>query len=511
VIRKLRIFLSSVQKEFAGERTALRDFITRDPMLGRFFEVFLFEDLPAKDQKADSLYLEEVRRCAVYLALLGNQYGREDAKGISATHREFMEASAKKKHRIVLVKGLSDAKRQPKIMALINQAGDQVIRRRFEIVPELISYAYASLVDYLASKELLRSGPFDAAVPEGSSLKDLSAEKIRSFIRLARTGRGFPLSPDAPMEKVLEHLNLLSQGRPTYAALMLFGKVPQRFLIPSEVKCAHFHGTEAVKPIPFYQVYKGTAFELVDQAVNFVLSKINLAVGTRARGTQAPVKYELPPEVVREAIVNAVAHRDYTSNGSVQVMLFSDRLEVWNPGTLPPSLTLETLRRPHGSVPGNPLLAEPLYLAKYIERMGTGTGDMINLCKKAGLPEPEFLLTDGFVTRIRPKPELAFKAVGGKTGAVAGQVTGKRDQVGTKSGLSRDQVAILSNCAEPKSLAEILALAGRSNRTKFRDQVVNPLLRQGLLEMTIPDKPKSRLQQYRLTRQGKTVLKGLKS
>ena len=98
----------------------------------------------------------------------------------------------------------------------------------------------------------------------------------------------------------------------------------------------------------------------------------------------------MPPEVVREAIVNAVAHRDYTCNGSVQVMLFSDRLEVWNPGTLPPTLTLERLRQPHGSVPGNPLLAESLYLTKYIERMGTGVGDMIERCRNAGLMEPEF-------------------------------------------------------------------------------------------------------------------------
>jgi ATP-dependent DNA helicase RecG len=123
------------------------------------------------------------------------------------------------------------------------------------------------------------------------------------------------------------------------------------------------------------------------------------------------VAYEMPPEVVREAIVNAVAHRDYTSNGSVQVMLFSDRLEVWNPGTLPPTLTLEKLRQPHGSVPGNPLLAESLYLTKYIERMGTGVGDMIERCRNAGLLEPEFYLTDGFVTIIRRKPELALRAV----------------------------------------------------------------------------------------------------
>ena len=71
------------------------------------------------------------------------------------------------------------------------------------------------------------------------------------------------------------------------------------------------------------------------------------AVGTRAAGPSAPVEYEIPREVIAEAIVNAVAHRDYTSNATVQVMLFADRLEVWNPGELPPNLTFEELRTKH--------------------------------------------------------------------------------------------------------------------------------------------------------------------
>ena len=142
------------------------------------------------------------------------------------------------------------------------------------------------------------------------------------------------------------------------------------FLPKSDVPT--FHGTEVAKPIPSYQVYKGTVFELVDQAVDFVLSKINRSIGTRKKSARAPRTYEIPEEVVTEAIVNAVAHRDYTDNGSVQVMLFADRLEVWNPGRLPPPLTLEKLRVAHTTVPGNPLLAESMYLAEYIERMGTG-------------------------------------------------------------------------------------------------------------------------------------------
>jgi predicted HTH transcriptional regulator len=305
-----------------------------------------------------------------------------------------------------------------------------------------------------------------------------------------------------PLE-VLAHLNLLDKERPSHAAVLLFGKEPQRFLISSEVKCAHFHGVEVAKPIPSYRVYKGTVFDLVDQAVDFVLSKIDLAVGTRAHSIQAPVAYEMPPEVIREAIVNAVAHRDYTSNGSVQVMLFADRLEVWNPGTLPPPLTIARLRKPHGSVPCNPLLAEPLYLTKYIERMGTGTGDMIRRCRSVGLDEPEFALTDGFVVTIRRKPELAFKAVGGITGEVTGEVV---PQVGTELALSRHQVEILHKCLIENSITVLMEIAGRTDRTKFRNQVLNPIIEMGLIEMTILDKPTSSNQKYRLTRKGRDLI-----
>ena len=495
---KQRIFISSVQKEFAEERQALKAYLLGDALLSRFFDVFLFEDIPASDRRTDAVYLEEVGRCDVYLALLGNEYGAQDADGLSSTQREFDAATRLGKHRLVFVKGADDEDKHPKMRALMAAAGAQLIRRRFTAAAELIPSVYASLVDYLAVKELLRVGPFDAAVCPDAGMDDLAADRIRRFVGIARRARGFPLAEDTAPEHVLQHLNLLNKGRPTHAALLLFGKVPQRFLISSEIKCARFHGTQVAKPIPFYQVYKGTVFDLVDQALDFVLSKIDLAVGTREHSTQAPVAYEMPPEVVREAIVNAVAHRDYTSNGSVQVMLFSDRLEVWNPGTLPPSLTLEKLRHPHGSVPGNPLLAEPLYFTKYIERMGTGTGDMIQRCRHAGLAEPEFTLTDGFVITIRRKPGRAFAAVGGQvTGEVAGEVTGE------VTGEVRKLVSVCRDAMTRKKLQESLLLRGEEN---FRKLYLVPALEAGYIEMTIPDKPNSRLQKYRLTAQGKALL-----
>lgn len=501
-MKPLRLFISSVQKELAAERSAVRDYLRGDPMLRRFIEPFLFEDIPAADRRADEVYLAEVERCDIYLGLFGNEYGAENKRGWSPTQREFDLATRRGKYRLIFVKGLTDTDRQKKMRALIHQAGAQLIRRRFTTSAELITEVYAALVEYLIAKELIRTGPFDTIVDADATARDVAAGKVRDFVRAARRARGFPLAENTPVAEVLRHLHLTRRGRPTYAAILLFGRQPQRFLLSSAVKCAHFHGTTMSKPIPFYQVYKGTVFELVDQAVDFVLSKINLAVGTRAHSAQAPVAYEMPPEVVREAIVNAVAHRDYTSSGSVQVMLFSNRLEIWNPGTLPPSLTLKKIRRPHGSVPGNPLLAEPLYLTKYIERMGTGIGDMIRRCRETGLPEPEFALTDGFVTTIYRRPEYAYETVGGQ---VTGQVTG--EATGQVTGEATGEVArVVMVLKGEMKRSEIQGVLGLRHEDYFREAYLVPAISAGYVEMTIPDKPRSGRQKYRLTARGMALL-----
>lgn len=234
------------------------------------------------------------------------------------------------------------------------------------------------------------------------------------------------MTEDTPLESFLEHLNLLNNGRPTNAAVLLFGKSVQRHVPSSEVRCARFHGTRVAKPIPSYQVYQGMVFDLVDRAADFVLDRIDLSVGTRAESIQAPVSYEIPKEVIVEAIVNAVAHRDYASNGSVQVMLFKDRLEIRSPGTLPTRLTLDKLRVPHSSVPTNPLLAHAMYLVEYIERMGTGTLDMIRRCSEAGLPEPEFAVAEGFVATIRRQQRGHVAATEGPSRGQAGAKPGMR-------------------------------------------------------------------------------------
>lgn len=393
---RLKIFISSVQKEFAQQRLDLKAFLLGDAVLRRFVsEVFLFDEQPAKDRRADQVYLQEVERCDIYLGLFGYDYGFEDKQGISPTEHEYDHATRHGKTRLIYVWGTDEKKRAPKMRKLVGKASSELIRRRIEDVSALTSEVYASLVDYLDGVGALRVPPFDTSACDGATLKDLSRKRIDWFLTRARRERRFPLKANTETRDLLTHLNLLENGKPTNAAILLFGSNPQRYHRTAETKCVHCHGTEYRRPFASQQIYAGDLFEQADQARDFVLAKINRAVGTRATSITAPATYELPPDAVGEAIVNAIAHRDYHSNASVEVRLFADRLEVWNPGTMPCTLTLDDLRAAHPSVPNNPLIAESLYLTRYIEKAGSGTERMIELCREAALPEPSFELRAG--------------------------------------------------------------------------------------------------------------------
>ena len=484
------------------ERKLLFDYLTTDELLGRFFDPFLFENLPAIQHSPSAVFIREVEHSDIYLGLFGTTYGIEDSEGSSPTEREFDHASMHHKTRLVFLSNHKPSERHPKEYALINKAEQFVVRRQFTSVSDLKSAVYASLIRYLEEKEYIRTGPFDATLNPSAQLDDLDQNKISEFIHLARAKRGFPLPVDSSPEIILTHLNLLEKGRVCNAAILLFGKQPQRFFISSEIKCAHFHGFDVVKPIPAYQVYKGDVFQLVNQAVDFVLSKIDVSVGTRDVSTQAPVTYELPPAAVTEAIVNAVAHRVYSSNGSVQVMLFKDRLEIWNPGNLPFGLNTAKLRKPHSSIPANPLIAEPMYLAGYIERLGTGTGDIIRLCKEKGLKEPDFIQEEEFKTILWRTLRLPEEVNGDDTRQATGQATGQATE-----GIRR---IVLGVTGQMRS-SDIQSALQLKHRESFRDYYLIPSMEEGLVEMTIPDNPNHPNQRYRLTTKGIALKKKLRN
>ncbi len=486
---KIKIFISSVQSEFAVERQQLHDYILADPLLGKFFDPFLFELLPAIDLSAQSVYLDEVLQSKIYLGLFGTQYGFEDKDGISPTEREFDHASLHHKTRLVFLSAHNSTNRHPKQLALIEKAQNLVVRKKFATIDELKSSVYASLVHFLIEKEYIRTGPFDTTIQSNASLTDIDEAKVRKFVTIARAKRGFKLHDTDSIESILSHLNLMQDGKLTNASILLFGKEPQRFFINSEIRCVHFHGTVVEKTIPSYKVFKGDVFELVDQAVDFVLSKVDYAIGTRAQSVDINGKYEIPKEIVTEAIVNAVAHRDYTSNGSIQVMLFRDRLEIINPGSLPMGWTTSKLKLLHTSVPANPLLAEPMYLAEYIERLGTGTADMVRIARENGLNEPDFIQEDEFKTIIYRK---SYGQVADKLRASSVQVL----EIGTEI------KNIIRAMYDEVSLQTIQDNLGIKRRDTFRENYLKPSINQGYINMKYPDVPNHPDQKYVLTEAG---------
>ena len=492
-MKKVCVFLSSVQQEFAEERQILAEYIRSDKLLGQFFEPFLFELLPASNHKADALYLDAVRKCEIYLGLFGLHYGFENNEGISPTELEFIEASLAHRNRLVFIRGL-DTDRHPKMRKLIALAESQLVRKRFVGISDLKTHVYSAFIEFLMQQGHIQTTPFDAALSSIATMDDIDEQRVRHFITLAKTKRGFPLAVSVPMVEVLTHLNLWREGKPTHAALLLFGKNSQKWFTTSIVKCAYYHGTIIAKPIASHKDLRGDIFELIDQAVDFVLSHLNVSTGVRSVSNDITIHYEIPRAVIVEAIVNAVAHRDYTSNGSVQVMLFADRVEIWNPGFLPPNLTIDQLRRPHASFPANPLLAEPMYQVGYIERMGTGTGDMIRDCVLSGLAEPVFIQEDMFKTILWRKftPQL--------TPQVTPQVaTGEMAQYKYLQLLENRLLGIMFGEMSRQTMMELLDLKDIKN---FRENYLTPAINNGWIERTNPNANSSH-QSYKLTRKGK--------
>ena len=464
--------------------------------------------MPANEASPQQVYLSEVEMSDIYLGLYGNKYGYEDAEGVSPTEREYDRAAELHKTRLIFIKSIDEDNRHPKESALIKKAERDIVRKTFVDAEGLRTSVYASLVRYLEEKEYIRWQPFDAAFDTNAKLEDLDEDKMHDFIVQARAKRNFPLSENSTPTKLLTHLSLMDEkGRISNSAVLLFGKRPQKFFITSEVKCVQFFGNVVEKPLPAYQICRGTLFDMIDQATAFVMDRVDLAVGTRAEGKTAsvPTNYELPPDAVKEAIVNAVAHRDYTSNGSVQVMLFRNRLEVWNPGQLPYGLTVSKLLEPHKSLPANPLIADPLFWTGYVDKVGTGTEDIVNLCKEKGLKEPEYHQEEDFRVVIwRRNPEKGLSE-GPSEGLSKGL---SRDQVSTKLNQKWEKIEPMIRLLEnTSSAADLRSVMGMNNATKFKNNYLNPLIELGVVEMTQPESPNSPTQRYRLTEAGKGLLK----
>jgi len=234
---------------------------------------------------------------------------------------------------------------------------------------------------------------WDERVCEDADLEDIEEEKVRWFLKEARHERGLDINESSSVEDALLRLKLLKAEKPTNGAVLLFGRDPQRKFIQSEIKCIRFKGVGVTGEMIDLRTVGGDVFDQLIEAEKFIFNNIALSAWIEDGKIQRQERWEYPPKAIREALANAISHRDYETTSRVQVRIFDDRMEFWNPGRLPEGWTVETLRHVHESIPGNPSIARQFFWVKYIEEVGTGTNKIIEWCIDWGLPEPEFEFT----------------------------------------------------------------------------------------------------------------------
>ena len=408
--------------------------------------------------------------------------------------------------------------------------------------------------------------------PDFSIENDLDDEVWARFSRRAKV----PESMDRMV--ALRNLGLLDGGdRMTHAGAWLLARDIRRFTTSAHVSCALFMGTEKVRILD-RRDFHGDVPTMVDDAVAWTLTKINVEfVIRRVRREERP---ELPEEALREAVANAVAHRDYRSTANVHIYVFKDRVEVVSPGGLPAGMREADLGAK--SMPRNPLLFGMLYRMDVVENIGSGIKRIHDLCREHGVAEPVIDVSEHWLTVTFPRPaERVDERDAGGTGGEAGRrreseresgpkskenglesartglesASGEREsaEIGLESaqaGLESAETGLESADTEPESAGgglestdggpespggelesagsglesldrRVLALLAAEPLSKSAiadglghrsvsaglNRAIRRLLKDGRAEYTVPDKPNSRLQKYRITPAGHTALK----
>lgn len=222
-------------------------------------------------------------------------------------------------------------------------------------------------------------------IPE-ASIKDIDEDAVRNFIRKAvsmhRISEG---AANADILTILKNLNLVNEhGEFLLAALLLFGKEPDKYAVGSYFKIGRFVNSNS--DLRFQDEIRGNILTMAEKAMQ-KLNERYLIRPISYKGLERVEPLEYPEQALREAILNAIIHKDY-SRTNIFLSVYNDRLMIWNPGGLPSSLTVEKLKLKHGSEPRNGLIARVFFMAGYIESWGRGIEVMLEGCKAYGMPEP---------------------------------------------------------------------------------------------------------------------------
>ena len=379
-------------------------------------------------------------------------------------------------------------------------------------------------------------------IREGASSQQMSRDEIREFffkeglIRFDKTPcQDFKVDRDLTPEAwarfaarahipdgmdpivALENLHLLEGGTMTHAGAWLLAEDITRYTLTAGVTCAVLRGTTNTHIIDLKN-FTGDICAIYDDCIAYMQAKLNTALIPHAHGRDE--RLELPEDALREAMVNAIAHRDYRSNANVQVHIFYDRLEIVTPGGLPAGMREEDLGI--RSVPRNPLLFGMFHRMGMVEQIGSGIRRIRQECRDYGVEEPVIEVSDNWVvTTFKRQVEHGGQITPHVTEQVPYRYPTIPEQVKTRlesrpesrpeskpeSRPGSLELRVLALLIEaPLSKSSIANSLGHRSVSAGLNKVIRSLRKNGLIKYTIPEKPGSRLQKYQITENGRNRL-----
>lgn len=334
----------------------------------------------------------------------------------------------------------------------------------------------AALTNYL----LRKTGKSWNSVPvDNLKIEDLDKESFDIFFREAiRSGRMSKDDLNLSRTEILEKLNLLDSSYLKRAAVILFHRNPEKWIVGAFVKIGYFASDSDLR---YQDEIHGSLMIQADRTIDLLYTKYLTADISYDNLTRVE-HYPFPKDAIREAVFNALVHQDFSAGIPVQISVYKDKLYISNNCIFPAAWTKETLFQKHRSNPLNPEIATTFYRAGFIESWGRGIDKICSLCKDYGIETPEYTVHSNDIM-------VLFKS----ENSIREQV---REQV-------RKLVAILDGEKTKKELMELMNLKSARN---FTERYLEPAVKDGFIELTQPDSPNSPTQKYRLTEKGRKIV-----
>ncbi|MCY4343806.1 MAG: putative DNA binding domain-containing protein [Gammaproteobacteria bacterium] len=358
----------------------------------------------------------------------------------------------------------------------------------------------------------------DAPLP-GVQLRDLDRRALDEFRRRGIASDRLPTDAIGESDgDLIELLHLREGEHLRRAAVLLFHPDPGQFFAGAFVKIGYFR---TATDLAYQDVIEGNLFSQVNRTLDLLRTKYSKAE-VSYEGIFRRETAQAPSDALREAVLNAIAHRDYSNPAPIQIRVYNDRVSLWNPGTLPPDWTLDRLMGTHASAPHNPGIANAFFRAGMIEAWGRGIENIVVTCRAAGTAtpiwevEPGGLRLDFVFTQMVDEPSsddpnrrhegFSRQSVQTEPAQPESQPESQLESQLESQPESLTTRVLRQLANGPKSKSELSSSLGQKRVSGQLNKVIRTLKAEGRITFTIPKKPRSRLQKYDLTDRGRAAL-----